>query len=109
MIPTDNRFSLSGAFFQGAGLDGLGPRLTSFAPGCAEWLKFSGAQRWMLPWMYDEIAEMNDLFEGNPWPYGLEANRHTLELLMQFLADQKLIEAAVPVDDLFTPIVEWKG
>jgi len=70
-------------------------------------MAFSGAQRWMLPWMFDEIAEMNALFDGNPWPYGLEANRHALELFMRFLAEQRLIREPVPVDELFTPIVSW--
>jgi 4,5-dihydroxyphthalate decarboxylase len=70
-------------------------------------MKFSGAQRWMLPWMFDEIAEMMDMFEGNPWPYGLEPNRHTLKLFMRFMAEQKLIDAPAPIDDLFTPVVGW--
>jgi 4,5-dihydroxyphthalate decarboxylase len=70
-------------------------------------MKFSGAQRWMLPWMFDEIAEMMELFDGKPWPYGLEPNRPTLELFMQFLTDQKLIDAPAPVDELFAPIVGW--
>jgi 4,5-dihydroxyphthalate decarboxylase len=71
-------------------------------------MKFSGAQRWMLPWMFEEISEMMEMFDGNPWPYGLEPNRKTLETFMQFLAEQKLIKKAAPIDDLFTPIVDWK-
>ncbi len=38
-----------------------------------------------------------------PWPYGVEPNRPTLEALVQYLADQSLIDAPVPVDDLFVP------
>jgi len=68
-------------------------------------MKFSGAQRFMLPWMYDEIAEMMELFEGDPWPYGIEPNRHALEAFLGFLVEQRFIDAAPPIDELFAPIV----
>ena len=70
-------------------------------------MRHSGAQRFMLPWMFDELAEMDELFGGNPWPYGLEANRHLLEAFVQYLAEQRFIEQTVPIEDLFAPIVSW--
>ena len=70
-------------------------------------MRFSGAQRSMLPWLYDEIAEMDALFGAEPWPYGLESNRHTLEAFVRYLADQRFLERPVPIDDLFAPIVSW--
>ena len=70
-------------------------------------IQFSGAQRSMLPWLFDEIAEMLNLMGPDPWPYGLEANREILSSFVQYLADQHFIETSVPIDDLFTPIIVW--
>jgi 4,5-dihydroxyphthalate decarboxylase len=70
-----------------------------------EQMRFSGAMRYMLPWLFDDIDEMDELFGTNPWPYGLEPNRTTLETLMQFLVDQHLLQKPPRIDDLFVPIV----
>jgi 4,5-dihydroxyphthalate decarboxylase len=70
-------------------------------------MRFSGAQGSMLPWLYDEIAEMDALMGPNPWPYGLSANRPMLAEFMQYLVDQKFIEKTTPIDQFFAPIVEW--
>ncbi len=70
-------------------------------------MQHSGAQRYMLPWLFDEMADMFELFDGKPWPYGLEANRHSLEAFMGYLVEQGFIETAAPIEDLFAPIVSW--
>ena len=70
-------------------------------------MKYSGAQRIMLPWLYDEIAEMEALMGGNAWAYGLEANRPILEAFMQYLVEQHFLETPAPIDDLFAPIISW--
>ena len=63
-----------------------------------------GTLRYMLPWMAAEIEEIDEVFGGDPWPYGIDANRPSLEALVQYLADQALIEKPVPVESLFAPI-----
>jgi 4,5-dihydroxyphthalate decarboxylase len=63
-----------------------------------------GTLRYMLPGMLAELDEIADTFGGDPWPYGVEANRPTLEALLRYLAEQSLIEAPIPVQDLFVPI-----
>jgi 4,5-dihydroxyphthalate decarboxylase len=70
-------------------------------------MKHSGAQRLMLPWLFDEIAEMEALMGANLWAYGLEANRRILEAFNQYLVDQKFLAATTPIDQLFAPMVEW--
>jgi 4,5-dihydroxyphthalate decarboxylase len=70
-------------------------------------MKFSGAQRVMLPWLFDEIAEMEELMGKNAWAYGLEANRPILEAFMRYLVDQHFLEKPAPIDDLFAPIISW--
>jgi len=61
------------------------------------------ALRYMVPWLMRDIDEIYEFFDGDPWPYGVEPNRPTLEALVTYLADQALIEKPVPVDDLFVP------
>ncbi len=61
------------------------------------------ALRYMTPFLMRDIDEINEIFDGDPWPYGIEPNRPTLEAFMTYLTDQSLIAAPVPVDDLFVP------
>lgn len=61
------------------------------------------ALRYMTPWLMRDVDEIYEIFNGDPWPYGVEPNRRTLEALVTYLADQALIPAPVPVDDLFVP------
>jgi 4,5-dihydroxyphthalate decarboxylase len=71
-------------------------------------MRHTGAQRYMFPWMFDEIAEMDELFDGNPFPYGLEPNRHLLETFMRYLVDQYFLSEPAAIDDLFAPMVSWR-
>ena len=61
------------------------------------------ALKYMTPWLMRDIDEIFDTFDGDPWPYGLEKNRATLEALVTYLVDQDLIAEPVPIDDLFIP------
>jgi 4,5-dihydroxyphthalate decarboxylase len=69
-----------------------------------EKMRHVGALRYMLPGMTAELDEIDDVFGGDPWPYGIEPNRPTLEALVRYMAEQSLIKAPIPVDDLFVPI-----
>ena len=62
------------------------------------------ALRYMTPWLMRDVDEIYEVFGGDPWPYGVEPNRPTLEALVTYLVDQHLIAKPVPVDDLFVPI-----
>jgi 4,5-dihydroxyphthalate decarboxylase len=70
----------------------------------AEKMRMQGVLRYMLPWMLAEIEDMDKVFGGDPWPYGIEANRATLEAMVQYLADQALIAAPFPIEKLFAPL-----
>jgi 4,5-dihydroxyphthalate decarboxylase len=65
---------------------------------------FSGAQKIMLPFLYGDLVEVDELFGGDPWPYGVEANRKTLEALIAHLVEQGLIAESLDVDDLFLDV-----
>lgn len=66
-----------------------------------EKMYYIGALRYMLPWMTADLDEIDEVFGGDPWPYGLDENRPTLEALNQYMEDQYLIERKVDIDDLF--------
>ena len=75
-------------------------------------MKFLGSLRYMLPWLPSELDEIEDVFKdtgGDPWPYGIEANRRTLETLIRFLWEQGMIEKQPTVDELFEPMrpAQW--
>jgi 4,5-dihydroxyphthalate decarboxylase len=67
-------------------------------------MRYLGALRYMLPWLPAELDEIDEVFGGDPWPYGIEPNRPTLEALVRFLADQSMIAAPVKLEDLFLPV-----
>ena len=67
-------------------------------------MRHVGALRYMLPGMTAELDEIDATFGGDPWPYGIEPNRPTLEALVRYMAEQSLIKAPIPIDDLFVPI-----
>lgn len=69
-----------------------------------ERMRYLGALRYMLPWLPAELDEIEAVFGGDPWPYGVEANRPTLEALVRFLSDQSMIARPMAIDDLFAPV-----
>jgi len=67
-------------------------------------MRKTGAHPYMLPWVHHEIEKINDVFGGDPYPYGIEANRPTLEALVQYMSEQHFIPQPIPIADLFVPI-----
>jgi 4,5-dihydroxyphthalate decarboxylase len=59
-----------------------------------------------LPFAWAQLAagKMAARFGGDPWPYGIEPNRPTLEALVQYLHDQSMIARRVPIEDLFAEV-----
>ena len=66
-------------------------------------MRYIGTLRYMLPWMAAEIEEIDEVFGGDPWPYGVEENRASLEALVQYQVDQGLIAKPIPIEELFVP------
>jgi 4,5-dihydroxyphthalate decarboxylase len=67
-------------------------------------MKFAGTNRYMLPFLPSHIEEIDQLFGGDPWPYGLEANRKPLEALVSYLYEQAMIPREISLEELFAPI-----
>ena len=61
------------------------------------------AVRYMTPFLMREIDDIQEVFNGDPWPYGVEPNRQTIEALITYQQDQGLTAAPVKVDELFVP------
>ena len=67
-------------------------------------LRYGGAQRVMLPWLAADVEEIDALFGDKPWAYGVDANRKTLETLIQYMEEQGVIASRPRVDDLFVRV-----
>ena len=66
-------------------------------------MRFPGTLRYMLPWLPDDVEEIDRIFGGDCWPYGIEPNRPTLEALVTYMAEQGLIPAPIAIEKLFVP------
>lgn len=74
-------------------------------------MRFLSCPRYMLPWLPADLDEIDAVFPGgDPWVNGVEANRVTLEALVEALYDQGLIAEKPRVDELFAPVrgQNWK-
>ncbi len=69
-----------------------------------EQMRYTGAMMYMTPWMFDDLDEMDRVFGGDPWPYGLDANRAHLETFLRHLVTEAFLPAATPLDDLFAAV-----
>lgn len=67
-------------------------------------MNYTSALRYMLPWLPEALDEINDVFGGDCWPYGVEPNRKTLEALIQYLHEQSMIDEKPTVEELFAPV-----
>ena len=71
-------------------------------------LRHFGALRSMLPWLTAEIDEIDEVFGGDPWPYGVAANRPTLTTLSRYLAEQNITRAPLDADSVFVKVNETR-
>lgn len=69
-----------------------------------ERLRSANSQYTMLPWLLADLEEIDDVYHGDAWVYGLEPNRHALETLMKYMRQQGFIEKEIPLDRLFVPV-----
>jgi len=68
---------------------------------CQEAMYEFSALKYMLAWSIDEMEKEREVLGPDPWAYGLEANRHVLETLVQYTYEQGLISKRPEVDSLF--------
>ncbi len=56
-----------------------------------------------LAWFREPVEEQRLLLGNDPWPYGLENNRHVVETLATYLYEQGLADRLMKMEDLFAP------
>lgn len=56
-----------------------------------------------LPWLGAGLEEVDEVFGGDAFPYGLEANRAILTAMAQYAHEQHLTDRLVDVLELFPP------
>lgn len=56
-----------------------------------------------LAWFREPVEEQQQILGDDPWPYGLEKNRHVVETLATYLYEQGLADKLMKMEDLFAP------
>jgi 4,5-dihydroxyphthalate decarboxylase len=57
--------------------------------------------RYPLPWLPAYARRMADLFGGDPFPYGVDANRATVEQLLRYAHQQGIAHRLATADEVF--------
>jgi 4,5-dihydroxyphthalate decarboxylase len=57
----------------------------------------------MVPWMNALIERNNEQFAEDWWPYGISANRATLETYLRYHYEQGLSSRLWKVEEVFAP------
>jgi 4,5-dihydroxyphthalate decarboxylase len=66
--------------------------------------RFSGSLQFMLPWLAEHLEEVDRVFGGDPWSYGVERNRKALDVFGQYLLEDGFLQAAMKPEDVFVRI-----
>jgi 4,5-dihydroxyphthalate decarboxylase len=59
-----------------------------------------------LPWIPDELRRARELFGDDPWPYGIDANRPTVDAFLQYAFEQGVCRRLLTAETLFPPEVQ---
>jgi len=70
----------------------------------AKRMRYTGAMVYMTPWLQADVEEMDEVFRGDAWPYGLDANRGPLDTFLRYLVEEGFLDRAPRLDDLFAPV-----
>ncbi|WP_092817820.1 substrate-binding domain-containing protein [Halopenitus malekzadehii] len=70
---------------------------------CLERIGDTTALQNALPWLHGEVERTREIMGDDYWPYGVEANRDTLETMTRYSYEQGLTEEKLDIGDLFAP------
>ena len=59
------------------------------------------APRFPIPWCFEHTRRAQKLFGQDHWPYGVDANRTTLEAFLQYADEQGVCHRRLAPEDLF--------
>jgi 4,5-dihydroxyphthalate decarboxylase len=57
--------------------------------------------RYPIPWATAYARRMRDMFDGDPFPFGIEENRATLEQFLRYVHEQGIAHRHAKVEDIF--------
>jgi len=63
----------------------------------------TAALKFMLPWLVRHAEQTRALMGKDFWPYGLEANMHTLSTFLRYSHEQGLAKRSLAPQELFVP------
>lgn len=61
------------------------------------------APRFPIPWCFAHAARAKEMFGDDYWPYGLQANRRTLEAFLQYAFEHGVCHRLLSPEELFHP------
>jgi len=61
----------------------------------------STAPRFPIPWVFETTRRAQELFGEDHWPYGVAANRTTLEAFLDYAHEQGVCQRRLALDELF--------
>jgi 4,5-dihydroxyphthalate decarboxylase len=64
--------------------------------------------RYPIPWSYEYARQAQELLGKDFWPYGIEANRVTLDAFLQFAYEQGVCHRRLQPEELFAPQVQQR-
>ena len=70
-----------------------------------ERMLYGGVTHVPILWCYEHAERTKEIFGGDPYPYGVEANRHTLEVFLKYAHEQGVCHRLLKVEELFPPQV----
>jgi len=59
--------------------------------------------RYPIPWLTSYALRMQQMFGGDPFPYGIESNRPTLELFLRYAHEQGIAHRLASPEEIFPP------
>lgn len=71
-----------------------------------ERLRDASATRYPVPWLGHIVAEIEEAMGGDIFPYGIEANRRTLEAFLTWSFEQGIAKRHAKPEDIFPPGME---
>jgi 4,5-dihydroxyphthalate decarboxylase len=57
--------------------------------------------RYPLPWLATYARRMRDMFDSDPFPFGIETNRPTLEQFLRYAHEQGIAHRHAEIEDIF--------
>ena len=57
--------------------------------------------RYPLAWLPTYARRMRDMFDGDPFPYGIEENRPTLEQFLRYTHEQGIARRKAAPEEIF--------